>query len=359
MGVRELETLRKNLLEIERIKFEIDEQIFNVRQDVSTLIEARDSTLPRLRNEKKEMQSELHRIDEEIVSFDAELNNLKVEKREYEKRKNLRYVRSEIIRLEEEHEELIKKNNSLLIKKMDNVTYLTYGLLVISFTLIVILLSGYGTYTCTDGVTVIELSQVLDGVQDCPDGLDERDLGNGDGGDVKNLITGFKIIGFVCGGCLLVVFIGIFAAEGWGATIAMIFHRKNLRSEWESENSIEEYKRKHKRFDDEARQMGKIIHDKEDRIESLKSRINTLKLGLNPDSNLLEQGNMVSISKLEESVQEREKSIRQQIRKIRDDSVLISLLFTSIKHLIPNSESINPNQANINSIMDEIEEDLG
>ena len=87
MGVRDLETLRENLLEIERIKTDIDEQIFNVRQDVSILIEARDSTLPRLRNEKKEMQSELLRIDEEIVN-DAELNNLKVEKENTKKEKS-------------------------------------------------------------------------------------------------------------------------------------------------------------------------------------------------------------------------------------------------------------------------------
>ena len=50
-----------------------------------------------------------------------------------------------------------------------------------------------------------------------------RDLGNGDGGEVKNVITGFKLFGFVGGGCILLVFIGIFAAEGWDYSMALNF----------------------------------------------------------------------------------------------------------------------------------------
>jgi hypothetical protein len=361
LGYNDLVKLRSSLTDIEKNKVEIDQYLVDLQLDTSILVKNRDTRIPQLKKYRSELTNELPRLKQEIQDIESAIDSLKQEKQSFDESNKVMEIRDNIDSLNQKYDASIKSK----IAKEERTPWIVGAFFaVIVGVLLTYTASEFGpslddlTYTCPDGNTIVNYDKLMDGTNDCSGGWDEKDsLWDTENGystktdaQFDHYFIWFFIIVIVIAGTAGGAFAGfvlpIYLGSKFGLESTTRAHRKLRDTEYKHDQVLSKSDDLFKDRNNKKRQVDKL----RSRVKTIDSKLEKLN-ALDKKSNLKEDD---SIPYLENEVEKQIISISERIDQVRSKSNKIVDTFNQIKHLIPNSDSVNPTSSDLEDILNEI-----
>jgi hypothetical protein len=376
--------LRRILTHLEKTKVEIDQDLFDLQCDTSILVENRDKRIPELKKYRTESMEELPILKQKIQDIEHEIDSLIQKKQSFDVTNNVMEIQDTVGTLTRECDSLLK-----LQRERSELNEVIYGALFAVICGVLLTYAAYNvispvddkTYICPDGTTIVSYNQLMDGTNDCPEGWDEKDSfwDTEDGKSARD--DAVFVNGLVWTFAILIIIAGVVGGATFGTPVAEFIEKKygNIYGKKRSIAFAEKIdnERKHKRLLSKSDYLLEEKYKKEKQIAKLRSQAETIESNIEK----LKSHNLNVINKKSRRIKNRKKPVVSRMRNLKeDDSIpylenevdkqIISIseridqvrsksnkivdTFNQLKHLIPNSDSVNPTSSDLEDILNEI-----
>ena len=381
--------LRRILTHLEKTKVEIDQDLFDLQCDTSILVENRDKRIPELKKYRTESIEELPILKQKIQDIEHEIDSLIQKKQSFDVTNNVMEIQDTVGTLTRECDSLLK-----LQRERSELNEVIYGALFAVICGVLLTYAAYNvispvddkTYICPDGTTIVSYNQLMDGTNDCPEGWDEKNSfwGTEDGHSAKNRADGDNHVAWIF--AILIIIAGVVGGATFGTPVAEFIEKKygNIYGKKRSIAFAEKIdnERKHKRLLSKSDYLLEEKYKKEKQIAKLRSQAETIESNIEKLNSLeIKSHNLNVINKKSRRIKNRKKPVVSRMRNLKeDDSIpylenevdkqIISIseridqvrsksnkivdTFNQLKHLIPNSDSVNPTSSDLEDILNEI-----
>jgi len=381
--------LRRILTHLEKTKVEIDQDLFDLQCDTSILVENRDKRIPELKKYRTESMEELPILKQKIQDIEHEIDSLIQKKQSFDVTNNVMEIQDTVGTLTRECDSLLK-----LQRERSELNEVIYGALFAVICGVLLTYAAYNvispvddkTYICPDGTTIVSYNQLMDGTNDCPEGWDEKNSfwGTEDGHSAKNRADGDNHVAWIF--AILIIIAGVVGGATFGTPVAEFIEKKygNIYGKKRSIAFAEKIdnERKHKRLLSKSDYLLEDKYKKEKQIAKLRSQAETIESNIEKLNSLeIKSHNLNVINKKSRRIKNRKKPVVSRMRNLKeDDSIpylenevdkqIISIseridqvrsksnkivdTFNQLKHLIPNSDSVNPTSSDLEDILNEI-----
>jgi len=381
--------LRRILTHLEKTKVEIDQDLVDLQCDTSILVENRDKRIPELKKYRTESIEELPILKQKIQDIEHEIDSLIQKKQSFDVTNNVMEIQDTVDTLTSECDSLLK-----LQRERRELNEVIYGALFAVICGVLLTYAAYNvispvddkTYICPDGTTIVSYNQLMDGTNDCPEGWDEKDSfwDTEDGKSARD--DAVFVNGLVWTFAILIIIAGVVGGATFGTPVAEFIEKKygNIYGKKRSIAFAEKIdnERKHKRLLSKSDYLLEEKYKKEKQIAKLRSQAETIESNIEKLNSLeIKSHNLNVINKKSRRIKNRKKPVVSRMRNLKeDDSIpylenevdkqIISIseridqvrsksnkivdTFNQLKHLIPNSDSVNPTSSDLEDILNEI-----